>query len=81
MTKTMELKRRSERCYHLHLTNDCSAGEMSEMMTNKAHQALREIMAKAKNGKNNAGIMELSGAHIIDLMHAVSFASFKGNRQ
>lgn len=45
------------------------------------NQALREIIAKAKKGKTQLGVMELSGAHIIDLMHAVSFASFKGNRQ
>lgn len=46
----------------------------------KAHQALREIMAMGKK-ENSAGVMELSEAHIIDLMHAVSFSSFKGNRQ
>lgn len=32
----MELKQCSEICYHLHLTNDGSAREMSKMMTNKA---------------------------------------------
>lgn len=32
----MELNQSSERCYHLHLTNECNAREMSEIMTNKA---------------------------------------------
>ncbi len=39
MTKTMGLKQSSERCYHLRLTNECSAREMSEIMTNKAQDA------------------------------------------
>lgn len=40
-------------------------------------KALREIMAVAKNRENSSGVMELSGAHVIDLERALSFVSFK----
>lgn len=79
----MELKQSSERCYHMRLTNECNTREMSEIMTNKA-QDTPGTQGKYGDGEereNSSGVMELSGAHIIDLMHAVSFASFKGNRQ
>lgn len=83
MTKTMELKQKSERCFHLQLTNECNAREMSEMMTNKAQDTpgAYENYGNGKERENSSGVMELSQAHIIDLMHAVSFISFKGNAQ
>lgn len=37
----------------------------------KPHLALREIMARMKKGDITSGVMELSTAHIINLMHAV----------
>lgn len=67
----------------MQVTNECNAREMSEMMTNKAQGALD---AQGNDGdgterENSSGVMELSQAHIIDLMHAVSFVSFKANKQ
>lgn len=76
----MEVKRGSERCYHFHLTNECDAREMSEMMTNRAQGAPRrlgKLWRWQRKGENSSGVMELSGAHIIDLERALSFVSFK----
>lgn len=53
---------------------------MSEIMTNKAQGALGNY-GEGKERENSSDVMGLSGAHIIDLMHAASFASFKGNRR
>lgn len=56
---------------------------MSEMMTNKAQEALgtQGNDGDGIEGENSSGVMELSQAHIIDLMHAISFVSFKANKQ